>query len=373
MNKDLLKNRYHYLNLSRKVFDDDLHFMYLSSKKELNFLSNKKVLFTGGCGFIGYYFYHLISYWNKKHKNKKILYTILDNTRKKPNWIDKSKIKFFNYDITKIKDKFFQRFDVIIHGASIASPSYYRKEPINTMKANILGLWKILESLKKYNKDKILLFFSSSEIYGNPSKKFIPTSENYNGDVSSTGPRACYDESKRFGETLVINYSQYYKFRSVIIRPFNNYGPGMKLKDKRLLPDLFEDVINSKDLILYSNGSPRRTFCYITDAIIGYLKAIKKCKYGDIYNIGTKGPEISTKGIAKEVINISKDLIKYKGKISFKKNADKNYLVDNPQRRCPNVSKAKRELNFVSKIDLKEGLYKSLLYFIEQNFKNKRI
>ncbi len=232
------------------------------------------------------------------------------------------------------------------------------------MKANILGLWKILESLKNKNRNKVLFFFSSSEIYGDPNKNYIPTKENYNGNVSPTGPRACYDESKRFGETLVINYSSHYKFKSVIIRPFNNYGPGMKLDDKRLLPDLMGNIINNKNLTLYSNGSPTRTFCYIADAIVGYLKAIKNSKYGNIYNIGSDRPEISTSKLALLVAKVSKKLLGYKGKVIFKKNNDRNYLVDNPQRRCPNMDKAKRELKFISKIKLEKGLYKLLLYYL---------
>ena len=231
------------------------------------------------------------------------------------------------------------------------------------MKANILGLWNILEGLKNTNKNKILFFFSSSEIYGDPYKKYIPTKEDYNGNVSSTGPRACYDESKRFGETLVINYSKHYKFKSVIIRPFNNYGPGMKLGDKRLLPDLMGNILNNKDLTLYSNGSPTRTFCYITDAIVGYLKAIRNSKYGNIYNIGSEKPEISTQKLAEIVAKVSRKLLGYKGKVIYKKNSDRNYLVDNPQRRCPNMSKAKKELKFVSKIKLEKGLSKLLLYY----------
>lgn len=363
MNRNLINNKQFFKELAKNEFQSDINFVLDNSKQELKFLSNKKVLFTGGCGFIGYYFYWTIINWNKKNK-KKIDYTILDNIKKKPDWIDSSEIKFIRKDISTLDTSFFNSYDIIIHGASIASPTHYRKEPIKTMKANILGLWKILESLKKQNKNKILFFFSSSEIYGDPDKRFIPTKENYNGNVSATGPRACYDESKRFGETLVVNYSNYYKLKSVIIRPFNNYGPGMKLNDKRLLPDLMNDVIENKNLTLYSNGSPTRTFCYIADSIVGYLKAIKNSGYGNIYNIGADKPEISAKKLAELLANISKNLFGYNGKVNFKKNNDRNYLVDNPQRRCPNMTKAKKELNFSAKIKLKKGLYKLLLYYI---------
>ena len=352
--------------LSDKERNNDIDYILKNSKKELNFLSNKKVLFTGGCGFIGYYFYWLILNFNKKNK-KKIYYTILDNIKKKPSWLDTSKVNFLKKDISKVKSNYFSKFDVIIHGSSIASPTHYRKKPITTMKANVLGLWNILEGLKIKNKNKTLFFFSSSEIYGDPDKKNIPTKEDYNGNVSSTGPRACYDESKRFGETLVINYSKRFNFKSVIIRPFNNYGPGMKLNDKRVLPDFIGNIIKNENLILYSDGTPTRTYCYISDAIIGYLKAIKKAKFGNIYNIGSSRPEISTLKLANLVIKLSKKILGYKGRIIFKKSKDKNYLIDNPRRRCPNTFKARKELGFKSRVKLEKGIYKLLLYY--KNFK----
>jgi nucleoside-diphosphate-sugar epimerase len=364
---DEILSKINFLKLkAQHEFASDLQYIERNSRDELKFLSNKKVLFTGGAGFIGYYFYYTITHWNKINNKKKINYTILDNIKKKPHWIDTSKVNFVRRDINKLEKNFFTKFDIIIHGASIASPTFYRKEPIKTMKANILGLWKILESLKNKNKKKILFFFSSSEIYGNPHKQYIPTKESYNGNVSPTGPRACYDESKRFGEALVINYAKYYRLRSVIVRPFNNYGPGMKLNDKRILPDLMKNIITKKNLTLYSDGSPTRTFCYITDAIVGYLKAIKNSKYGNIFNIGSDKPEVSAKQLAKLVAKVSKNLLGYKGKIIYKKNNDKNYLIDNPQHRCPDITKAKAELKFSPKIELENGLYKLLLHYVIQ-------
>ena len=353
--------------LWNKILQQDLEYIVTSAKKDLNFLSKKKVLFTGGCGFIGYYFYNSICLWNEKFKNKKIKYTILDNVKQKPFWLNKKNCNFINRDISNLKTSFFEKFEIIIHGASIASPTYYRKYPINTMKANVLGLWKILESLKKKNKKKVLFFFSSSEVYGDPDKKFIPTSENYTGNVSFTGPRACYDESKRFGETLVVNYSKFYKFKCVIVRPFNNYGPGMRLNDKRVLPDIMKNVLGNKDIVIYSDGSPKRTFCYVADAIIGYLKALNSGKDRGIYNIGAKGPQISMNVLAKHVLRISKKITSYNRKIIFKKNNEKNYLTDNPNRRCPDMKKTKKELNFSAKVRLEKGLYNLLIYYL--NFK----
>jgi UDP-glucuronate decarboxylase len=347
------------------ILKEDMEYIISNAKKELTFLSNRKVLFTGGCGFIGYYFYNVIYFWNQKFKKKKIDYTILDNSKTKPTWVNKKYCNFINKNIADLKNSFFKKYEIIIHGASIASPTFYRKYPINTMKANVLGLWKILESLKNNNNNKTLFFFSSSEVYGDPSKKFVPTDENYTGNVSFTGPRACYDESKRFGETLVTNYSKFYNFKSIIVRPFNNYGPGMKLDDKRVLPDIMGNIINNKNITLYSDGTPKRTFCYITDAIIGYLKALNSKKKENIYNIGAEGPEISMKVLAKIALKVSKNIIFFNKKIIFKKNNEKNYLTDNPDRRCPNMKKSKKELKFRTKVKLEEGLSKLLIYYLK--------
>ena len=322
--------------------------------------SGKKILLTGGNGFLGKYFVEIFKNYNVFLK-KPLKLLVIDNSFKKNELSKDRNIKFVKADISKnIKINF--QPNIIIHAAGIASPFYYRKKPMETLEVAIEGTKNCLKIAKRNNSK--FIFFSSSEVYGNPDKKNIPTKENYNGNTSSTGPRACYDESKRYGETLVINYSKRFKFKSVIIRPFNNYGPGMKIRDKRLIPDLLENVINDRNLIIYSDGSPTRTFCYITDAIIGYLKAIKQSKYGNIYNIGSDKPEITVKELARRVLKLARKLLGYKGKIILKRNRDKNYLVDNPQRRCPNINKAKKELKFNPKIKLEKGLYKLLLHYV---------
>ena len=215
-------------------------------------------------------------------------------------------------------------------------------------------------SLKK--KVKRILFFSSSEIYGNPDKRNIPTKEIYNGNVSCLGPRACYDESKRFGETLCYIYNQVYKLPIRIVRPFNNYGPFLSTKDKRLPSDLLGKIKENKDIIIYSNGKPKRTFCYIADAICGYLNAIKYEKF-DVFNIGNEDEEISVLRFSKIFKSVAEKNIGYKGKIIFKKSKDLDYLSDNPQRRKPCLEKSKKLLKYKPKIGVKEGITRYLLYY----------
>ena len=166
--------------------------------------------------------------------------------------------------------------DFVIHAASIASPTYYRKYPIATMDANVNGLRLLLDRCREQQAAghpvSGFLFFSTSEIYGDPPPDQIPTAEAYRGNVSCTGPRACYDESKRFGETLCVNFARQFGLPITIARPFNNFGPGLKITDRRVIPDFARDLFAGKDLVLLSDGSPTRTFCYVADAIVGYFQ-----------------------------------------------------------------------------------------------------
>src|SRR2546429_550100 len=146
------------------------------------------------------------------------------------------------------------------HAAGIASPMYYRKYPLQTIDANINGLRNLLDySVRQAERRRPVdgfLFYSSSEIYGDPAPEAIPTPEDYRGNVSCTGPRACYDESKRFGETMCVTFARQYGVPVKIARPFNNYGPGLKITDGRVLPDFARDVLNGRDLVMYSDGAP---------------------------------------------------------------------------------------------------------------------
>ena len=134
------------------------------------------------------------------------------------------------------------------------------------------------------------IFFSSSEIYGDPDPKKIPIQESYRGNVSTLGPRACYDESKRLGETLCYIYKQYFGVHTNIIRPFNIYGPGMQEADYRVMPNFASNIKAKKNLKLYGSASQTRTFCYITDAMSGFLKVIMNGVSGEPYNIGNQSP-----------------------------------------------------------------------------------
>ncbi len=323
------------------------------------------ILITGCAGFLGYYFMKFFDEHFQKLKIKKVIG--LDNFMLgRPKWIDSLKndkivVKQFDIisdDISSVEGS--DEANLIIHMASVASPVYYRKYPIETLDADVWGLRRLLEFYIDKNISGFL-FYSSSEIYGNPDSKHIPTDENYYGYVSCTGPRSCYDESKRFGETICMLFAQKYNLPIVIVRPFNNHGPGMHIEDKRVSADFVKAIFENKDIEILSDGSPTRTFCYIADAIAGYIKILLYGKF-DYFNIGSDNPEISMKQLAELYQSIGKKLFNYNGKITFAVSEDKHYLTDNPQRRCPNIDKARRILNFNPEISLEEGIERSLLF-----------
>ncbi|RLI52631.1 MAG: NAD-dependent dehydratase [Candidatus Thorarchaeota archaeon] len=318
--------------------------------------AGKVVLLTGAAGFLGmrfmYYFATLNDY--------EILYPpvqliALDSfIRGQPSWIadlqTKTNIRFIKADITGplCLDT---PIDFIIHAASIASPTYYRKYPIHTMDANVVGLRNLLDYAVSQPPES-MLFFSSSEVYGDPTPEYIPTPETYPGNVSFTGPRACYDESKRFGETLCVNFYRVHKTPIKIVRPFNNYGPGLNINDGRVIADFFSDVLANRDIRIYSDGTPTRTFCYITDAITGYLLALLSDYQGEAFNIGADAPEISIKDLAEKVIEVSGKALK----VVMAEPSDIAYLKDSPKRRCPDITKARRLLGYEPRIGIDEGL-----------------
>jgi len=358
-----------------EVVETDLNYICNSSKNEFKQLSGKNILITGGAGFLGYYLIQALLHWNKNASYQdEINVVVYDNyMRGVPDWLELLKtnkyLQLVKHDIRKPLPESTIDFQYIIHAASIASPIYYRRHPLETMDANVDGLRHLLEYTRNQketeNPVEGFLFFSTSEIYGDPDSAHIPTPETYRGNVSCTGPRACYDESKRYGETLGITFARQFDLPVTIARPFNNYGPGLKITDRRVIPDFMRDVLSENNIIMYSDGSPSRTFCYIADAITGYFKILVNGIPGESYNIGISEPEVTMKLLAEKIVKIASEYLGYQGEIEYMSSKDNNYLVDNPNRRCPVISKAKKELGYNPSIGLEEGLIRNLLWYNE--------
>jgi nucleoside-diphosphate-sugar epimerase len=349
----------------------DLDYIVGALFEELAQMAGTRVLITGGAGFLGYYLTQSLLEANETLEAP-IDVVVYDNfMRGLPEWLTQraqdSYLTVVRHDITDPVPDDAGAFDYIVHGASIASPTFYRSHPIETMDANVNGLRHLLEYARRRNETERplrgFLFFSSSEIYGDPESSAIPTPETYPGRVSCTGPRACYDESKRYGETLCVNFARVYDLPVTIARPFNNYGPGLSLEDRRVPPDFARNVLRGEDIVMLSDGAPTRTFCYVADAVVGYLKVLVRGRKGEAYNIGVDGPEISIADLAERFVAAGRDLFGYEGTVVRQTSADPNYLTDNPNRRCPDITKARTELAYDPHITIDEGLRRSLLWY----------
>jgi len=334
--------------MSENIVDNDLNIIIKNIKDFSGILQNKTILIVGGRGFLGTYFVKTLQRLNQTFENpSRIL--VLDSriTEKNTENVDDSNTVFLERDISE-KISIDEKIDFIIHSASIASPPIYRKYPLKTVDVNYQGTRNLLE-LAKQNKIKSMLFLSSSEIYGDPH--IVPTPENYWGNVSNVGPRACYDESKRLAETICILFSQLYDTPIKIARPFNVYGPFLKLDDGRMIPDFMKDAFKKSKIIIHSDGTPTRSFCYISDAIIGFFKVFLLGVNGSIFNVGNDD-EITVKEAAKSVKNCFKKDVE----ICFEKSVDPNYTIDNPQRRCPDLTKIKNDVGYFPQITFEEGI-----------------
>lgn len=358
-----------------QIVADDLGYILDHADEELAALSGSRVLVAGGAGFLGHYLVQAPLAWNDAHPDAApITVTVLDSfVRGVPPWLLKHRadpsLQLLQHDITQPLPATLEAHDYVIHAASIASPTFYRQCPIETMDANVNGLRHLLNRAANHQAMghplRGLLFFSSSEIYGDPDPAHIPTQESYRGYVSCTGPRACYDESKRYGETLCVNFARQHGVPVKVARPFNNYGPGLKITDRRVIPDLARDIFAGRDLVLHSDGTARRTFCYVADAIVGYFKILVRGKPGEAYNIGVDDPEISVAQLAELLAVIARELVGYDGRVCHVVSADPDYLVDNPARRCPDIHKARSQLGYNPTVALDDGLRRSLIWYAQ--------
>ena len=309
---------------------------------------NRKILISGGAGFIGS---HLCDFFIKNGdivwcidnfitSERKNIQHLLDN--KNFVLIEKNLIEFDENEIN-------EKFDYVLHFASPASPVDYMKYPIETLKVNSAGTEKMLNIALKSK--SIFLFASTSEVYGDP---LIPVqNEEYWGNVNPIGVRSVYDEGKRYGEAITMAYHRKFKLNTKIIRIFNTYGPKMRLNDGRVIPNFIYCALNNKPLPIYGDGKQTRSFCYIDDLIEGIIK-ILEVEYNLPINLGN--PEEFT------IIELAEKIEKI-----FGKKLGIKYLPglpDDPKKRKPDITLAKKLLSWEPKISLDEGLKKTIEYYL---------
>ena len=305
----------------------------------------KRILITGGAGFIG------------SHLCKRLLdegndVICLDNffTGSKENIInllDNNRFELVRHDITK---EYFIEVDEIYNLACPASPPHYQYNAIKTIKTSVLGMINML-GLAKRCKARILQA-STSEVYGDPL--IHPQIESYWGNVNPIGIRSCYDEGKRCAETLMMDYHRQNKTDIRIVRIFNTYGPNMDLNDGRVVSNFIVQALKNEDITIYGDGSQTRSFCYVDDLIDGMIKMMNN-KKGFIGPVNLGNPSERT------ILDFAKLIIKLTN--SNSKIIHKPLPSDDPSKRQPDISLAEKELNFKPKVDIEEGLIKTIEYF----------
>ena len=314
--------------------------------------SGKTILLTGARGFLGRYFTEVFAYLNRHVLAESCTLVGFDNMvtagEAGAELPSHPHMRFIFQDVVQ-PIAWDGPLNFVIHAAGIASPYYYRAFPLETLDVAVNGTRNMLDLATKHGAR--FTFFSSSEIYGDPEAKHVPTQESYRGNISCRGPRACYDESKRVGETLCHIFHDKYGTATTTIRPFNVFGPGMQENDYRVLPNFASRLKGKMPLHLYGSGVQTRTFCYITDALIGFLLVIARGVPGEAYNVGNPVPEVSMMDLVKAMERvlghpIPYDVIEYPD----------SYPADEPMRRCPDIRKAQLQLKYHPQVSLPEGL-----------------
>lgn len=306
-----------------------------------------KSIVTGGAGFLGSHLCDLLL--EKGHEVICIDNLVTGNTRNIDH-IDSDKFKYIKHDVTK-PIYFGDKIDFIFHLASPASPVDYLELPIQTLKVGALGTYNML-GLAKEQGARFLLA-STSEVYGDPLVN--PQPESYWGNVNPIGPRGVYDEAKRYAEAITMAYHNHHGMDTRIVRIFNTYGPRMRAGDGRVVPNFINQALKGEDITVYGDGSQTRSFCYVSDLIDGIYKLMMSDFYEPV-NIGNP-VEMSVLEFSKAVIEIT---------CSDSHIVFRDLPVDDPKVRRPDISRAKGVLGWEPKVDLREGLEKTIQYFREQ-------
>ena len=305
----------------------------------------KRVLITGAAGFLGS---HLCDRFIAEG-----FYVIgMDNfiTGDESNiehLFNHQNFEFIKHDVTKFIE-IEGELDYILHFASPASPIDYLKIPIQTLKVGSLGTHNLLGLAKA--KNARILIASTSEVYGDPLVH--PQTEDYYGNVNTIGPRGVYDEAKRFQEAITMAYHRFHGLETRIVRIFNTYGPRMRLNDGRVIPAFMGQVLRGENLTVFGDGLQTRSFCYVDDQVEGIFRLLFS-DYSYPVNIGNPN-EITIIAFAKEIIKLTET----DQKIVFKK-----LPIDDPLQRQPDISLAKKILNWEAKVNRKEGMTKTFNYF----------
>jgi UDP-glucuronate decarboxylase len=313
-------------------------------------LEGKTILWTGVAGFLGQWVTRVVMHLNRyvlTSPCRLLAYDMDLPDEETARYFAGAGIEFRAHNLTKRLDPVDEKIDFVVHMAGIASPTHYKKKPLETIDVALEGVRSTLDIAKLHHAK--FLFTSSSEVYQTPT--IIPTPEWYVGAIPSNTERSCYDISKLMAENLVYVYSKNYGVNGCCVRIFNSFGVGMSENDSRILPRIGSAAKSGRKINIYKkNILPTRTYCPSANTIAGVFKALINGKPAEIYNIGTDEPEMSVN----QLIDLINKICKVR--VEYEYIEPTSVYVDEPMRRCPDISKARNELNYNPSVALQKGL-----------------
>ena len=331
----------------------------ISEKIDFEKLKNKTFLITGANGLIASYYSYTLMYLNDiKNLNIKILLLVRNKRKTEQNIGKRDDVIILEQDVCDNID-YNDNIDYIIHMASSANPKTIIEKPVDIIKANVLGTLNILNLAQNHKAE--VLFTSTREVYGAMDENVEKISEEDFGKLNFYELRACYPESKRLAETLILSYAYQYNIKYKIARIAHTYGPGMNINsDGRIMSDLLEAVVNKKDIVLKSNGEAIRAFCYIVDTIRALLYITLDNNENEVYNVSNETEEISVKDLAYKLKEMFKD-----------KNIDVKFQIEKDNRKYVSFKRVKLDTKKLEKlgwkpiISLEEGVKRTVNSFEE--------
>ena len=304
-----------------------------------------RILIAGGAGFLGSHLCDL--FWNRDFEVICVDNLVTGNPRNVQHLVDQDRFTYFHHDIIQAIEVD-QNLDYVLNFASPASPPDYYRLPIQTMLVGSTGTHNLLELAKE--KSAVFMMASTSEIYGDP--QVSPQLEDYWGNVNPVGPRSVYDEAKRFSEAMTMAYHREFSLNTRLLRIFNVYGPRMRPKDGRAIPNFIDQALNGESITIYGDGSQTRSFCYYQDEVEGIYRLLMSNLNIPI-NIGNPN-ELTILELAETIIELTGS----RSQIIFQELPE-----DDPKVRRPDISRAKRHLDWQPVVNLRQGLTQTIDYF----------